>query len=597
MFRILLAVLLLLVAPAYAETPVHGIAMHGDLKYGPDFKHFDYVNPDAPKGGKLRLGALETFDSFNPYIVKGVAVDGIGLIYASLTEQSSDEPFSEYAGLAASIEVPKDRSWIIYNLRPEAVWQDGQPVTADDVTWTFDALMKDGQPFYRSYYADITKVEALGPKRVKFTFKGTNNLELPLIIGQMPVLPKHYWTAKGRNFAETTLTPPPGNGPYRIASFTPGRTITYERVKNWWGENLPVYKGRYNFDIVTYDYYRDRDVQLESFFGGGYDFHQEYTAKSWATAYDAPAVKDGRIVKKEVPNGMPQGMQAFVYNLRRPVFQDQAVRKALDYAFDFEWSNKQFAYGAYKRSNSFFSNSEMAAPDHPPEGKVREILEDFKAGLPPSVFTERYQPPKTGGSGNNRANLRMAMKILDDAGYKVGQDGLRRDPKTGKILQFEFLTNGGNAAFDRWITPFIQNLQKIGVSATFRVVDASQYVNRIINFDYDMTVTSFPESLSPGNEQREFWTSARADIPGSRNTIGLKNPVVDKLVEMIINAPTREDLVARCQALDYVLLSGNYVIPNWHIPAWRIAYWNKFGIPDKQAPYALGVADTWWAKP
>ncbi len=596
MIRLFLVALLLLIAPAKAEEPVHGIAMHGDLKYGPDFRNFDYVNPDAPKGGRLRLGALETFDSFNPYITKGVPADGIGLIYASLTEQSADEPFSEYAGLAASIEMPKDRSWIVFNLRPEAKWQDGVPVTADDVKWSFDALMKDGQPFYKGYYADVTKIDVENDHRVKFTFKGTDNLELPLIVGQMPVLPKHYWTAKGRNFAETTLTPPPGNGPYKITSFTPGRSVTYERVKNWWGENLPVYKGRNNFDTITYDYYRDRDVQLEAFFGGGYDFHQEYTAKSWATSYDAPAVKDGRIVKKEIGNGLPQGMQAFIYNIRRPVFQDQNVRKALDYAFDFDWANKQFAYGSYKRTDSFFANSDMAAPNTPPAGKVKEILELFKDQLPPSVFTERYRPPQTDASGNNRANLRTAMKILDDAGYKIGPDGIRTDPKTGKKLQFEFLTNGGNAAMERWISPFIGNLKKIGVLANFRVVDASQYVNRVMKFDYDMTVSSFPQSLSPGNEQREFWTTGRADMPGSRNMIGLKNPVVDKLVDMIINAPTREDLVARCQALDYVLLLGNYVIPNWHIPAWRVAYWNKFGIPERQAPYALGVADTWWAK-
>lgn len=598
MIRLFLIAFFALILPAYAEDvkPVHGIAMHGDLKYPADFTHFDYVNSNAPKGGKLRLSALETFDSFNPYIVKGVPADGIGLIYATLTEQSADEPFSEYAALAGSIEMPQDRSWIIFNIRPEAKWEDGKPVTADDVKWTYDALMKDGQPFYKSYYADITKVEVLTDKKVKFTFKGQGNLELPLIVGQMPVLPKHYWTAKDHKFSETTLTPPPGNGPYRIASFQAGRGIVYERVKNWWGENLPVYKGRYNFDAITYDYYRDRDVELESLLGGSSDFRQEYTAKAWATSYNAPVVKDGRVIKKEIKNGLPQGMQAFGYNLRRPVFQDQAVRKALDYAFDFDWSNKQFAYGAYKRSRSFFSNSEMAAPDSPPSGHVKEVLEEFKDQLPASVFTTRYEPPKTDGSGNNRANLRMAMKILDDAGYKIGPDGIRINPKTGKPLSFEFLTNGGNAALDRWIIPFTQNLKKIGVAATFRVVDVSQYVNRLNSFDYDVIITSFPQSLSPGNEQREFWKSDRADLNGSRNTLGIKNPVVDKLVEMIISAPTREDLVARCQALDYVLLDGNYVIPNWHIPAWRIAYWNKFGMPDKQAPYALGVADTWWMK-
>ncbi|MGB4056619.1 MAG: extracellular solute-binding protein [Alphaproteobacteria bacterium] len=590
--------LLLLSLPAWAgetaPTPIHALAMHGAPKYGANFTHFDYTNPDAPKGGALKLAGMGTFDTLNPYTVKGVSVEGIGLIYASLTEQSTDEAFTAYAGLAESIEVPEDRSWIIYTLRPQAQWEDGKPVTAEDVKWSFETLMKDGQPFYKGYYADIIKVEALSDKRVKFTFKGANNLELPLIVGQVPVLPKHYWEKK--DFTATTLEPPPGSGPYRIGKFEAGRSITYERVKGWWGENLPPYKGRYNFDSITYEYFRDRDVQLEALFGGTYDFHQEYTAKLWATAYNAPAVKDGRVIKKEVKNALPQGMQGFVYNTRRPVFQDKAVRQALDYAFDFDWGNKQFAYSAYTRSNSYFANSEMAAPDHPPEGRVKEILEQFKDKLPADIFTTRYQPPKTDGSGNNRDNLKTAMKILDSAGYKIGPGGLRVHPKTGKALEFEFLTNGGNAAFERWIMPFIQNLKKMGVKATFRVVDDTQYTNRVMNFDFDMTVSTFGQSLNPGNEQRELWASTRADTPGSRNLIGLKNPAIDALVEMMIAAPTREELVARAQALDYVLLSGHYVIPNWYISAWRIAYWDKFGQPETQAPYALGYIDTWWVK-
>ncbi len=592
--------LFLFAIPAFAQdaapAPTYGIAMHGDLKYPADFKHFDYLNPDAPKGGALRLAAMGTYDSFNPYIIKGVPADGIGLIYTTLTEQSTDEPFSQYAALAESLEVPQDRSWIIYTIRPEAKWEDGQPVTADDVKWSFETLMKDGQPFYRAYYGDVSAVEILNDKKVKFTFKSAQNLELPLIVGQLPVLPKHYWTKEGVNFTDTTMAPPPGNGPYKIASFQPGKSITYERVKGWWGENIPAFRGHYNFDTITYEYYRDRDVQLEAFFGGAYDIHQEFTAKLWATAYDAPAVKDGRIVKKEVRNGLPNGMQAFIYNTRKPVFQDQAVRRALDYAFDFDWANKQFAYGAYKRTNSYFVNSDMAAPDAPPSGRVKEILEQFKDQLPADIFTTRYQPPKTDGSGNNRENLKTAAKILDDAGYKLGKDGMRTDPKTGKALEFEFLTSGGNAAFERWIMPFIQNLKKIGVKASFRVIDDSQYTNRIMHFDFDMAGGTFGQSLSPGNEQREFWGSDRADMQGSRNLIGLKNPVVDKLVEMIIAAPTREELVARCQALDYVLLSGNYVIPNWYIPAWRLAWWDKFGQPEIQAPYAPGYLDTWWVK-
>lgn len=604
MLRTLLALLPLTILlgflPAEAAdkaAPVHAIAMHGDPKYPASFKHFDYVNPDAPKGGRLRLSALETFDSFNPYIIKGVAAEGLGLTSMTLTEQSTDEHFTAYGALAETMEMPADRSEIIFNIRPSAIWSDDVPVSADDVKFSFSTLMKDAAPYYRAYYADVVSVDVLGPKRVRFAFrKGTANLELPLIVGQMPILPKHYWTEKDRKFAETTLEPPVGNGPYRIAKFEPGRSIAYQRVKGWWGEKLPAFKGRYNFDTITYDYYRDRNVELEAFFANAYDYRQEMTAKLWATSYTAPAVKDGRIVKTEIPNKLPQGMQGFLYNTRRPVFADQAVRKALDYAFDFEWSNKQFAYGSYVRTNSYFANSDMAAPLTPPSGRVLEILTGFKDQLPPDVFTTRYVPPKSDGSGNNRANLRMAMKILDDAGWKIGKDGLRANAK-GTRLEFEFLTNGGNAAFDRWIAPFIQTLSRMGVKANFRVVDASQFVNRVNQFDFDMIVGSIPQSLSPGNEQREFWMSDRADMDGSRNYIGIKSPVVDRLVEMVIAAPDEKELIARAQTLDYVLLSGNYVIPNWHLPAWRIAYWDKFDRPQTQAPYSLGVADTWWAKP
>ena len=598
MIRHVFLAALLLSSPAFAQAthPVTSIAMHGDPKYPSGFAHFDYVNPDAPKGGALRMSALETFDSFNPYIIKGVPADGIGNIYVTLMEQSGDEPFSEYAGLAQTVAMPPDRSSITYTIRPQATWDDRRPVTAEDVKWSFDTLMKDGSPFYRGYYADVAKVEILGPRIVKFTFKNTQNREMPMIVGQLPILPKHYWTAKDHDFTQTTLMPPPGDGPYRIVKVDPGRSVTYGRVKDWWGKDLPPYKGRFNFDTISYDYYRDADVALEAFLGDGYDFRWEMAAKKWATGYASPAVRDRRIAMQVVKNGLPQGMQAFVYNIRRPVFQNQAVRQALDYAFDFDWSNKQFAYNAYIRNTSYFDNSPMAAPHRPPTGKARDVLLQFKDRLPPGIFTTRYEPPKTDGTGNDRANLRVAIKLLDGAGFKVGADGLRHDPKTGKPLAFEFLTNGSNTMFDRWIMPFIANLKKIGVTATFRVVDAAQYVNRVNAFDYDMTVMTFAQSLSPGNEQREYWKSDRAGVQGSRNYIGLENPVIDRLVEMIIASPTEDDLIARCQALDYVLLDGNYVIPNWNIPAWREAYWDKFGRPAKQAPYAMGVTDTWWAR-
>lgn len=586
-----------LLAPAGLQTdaPVvsSSIAMHGQTKYGADFTHFDYVNPDAPKGGTMHLSGPETFDNLNQFITKGISAKGLKLIYQTLLTKSEDEPFSMYGALAETIEVPKDRSWIIFNLRPEAKWHDGKPVTADDVVWTFNTIMAKGLPQYKAYYASVEKVEALDKRRVKFIFNQAGNLELPLIVGELAILPKHYWA--GRDFEATTLDKPLGSGPYKVGKVNPGRSIEYVRVKNWWADNLPVYKGRFNFDRIVFDYYRDQNITLEAFFAGEFDFHQEYTAKLWATAYDAPPVVDGRIKKQTVKNEIPQGMQAFVMNLRRPVFQDIAVRKAIAYAFDFEWSNKQFAYGAYDRTRSFFQNSEMAATGLP-EGRELEILEQFRDRLPEAVFTEEYNPPKTKGYGNNRENLKAAIKLLEEAGYQIGKDGLRVDPKTGAPLEFEFVVANTNAAFERWFGPWKKNMQRIGIKANIRVVDAAQYINMILAFDYDMIVSSWPQSTSPGNEQREYWGSDRADMSGSRNFIGLKDPVVDELIELIVTAPSREELVIRCRALDRILQAGWYVVPNWHLAAWRIAYWNKFEKPKTQAPYDLGYIDTWWAK-
>lgn len=596
--RAALLALLLMPLPALAQqdaapAPVHGLAMHGAPKYPANFQHLDYVNPDAPKGGTFRQHVVGTFDSLNPFIVKGVPAAGSTSIYETLLESSADEPFTEYGALAESLETPDDRSWVVFNLRPEAKWHDGQPVTADDVVWTFNALTSEGAPFYKAYYANIKAVEALSPQKVKFTFDMAGNRELPLIVGQMPVLPKHYWTADGRKFGETTLTPPLGSGPYKFGVVKPGESVTYTRVTDWWGKDLPLNRGRYNFDTLSYEYYRDGNVALEAFLGGRYDFRQESTAKLWATAYESPAVKDGRIKKEVVKHELPQGIQGFIYNIRKPVFQDRAVREAMSYAFDFEWSNKQYAFDSYKRSQSYFSNSDMAATALPDEAELK-ILEPFRGKLPPEVFTTVYTPPKTDGSGNNRDNLRKAAQILEAAGYVTGKDGIRTHKTTGQRLEFEFIDD--NPAFERWIMPFVQNLQKIGVKANYRSIDNAQYQNRMNNFDYDMTVMVFGQSSSPGNEQREYWGSARADTPGSRNYIGIKDPVVDALVDEIVSAPTREDLVLRCRALDRVLQWGYYLIPNWHLAAWRIAYWDKFGKPDKMPEYGLPVTETWWAK-
>lgn len=577
---------------AMAGTPKPALSLYGDLKYPADFKHFNYVNPDAPKGGELKLSAIGSFDNLNPYIIKGESADGVdALTNVTLMTQSYDEAFSMYAMLAETVELADDRSSITFNLNPKAVWDDGKPITADDVVWTFNTLQKDGAPFYRAYYSDVAKVTADSKQKVTFTFKTKENRELPLIIAQMPILPKHYWADK--KFAETTLTPPVAGGPYKISKVDAGRTIEFTRNKDWWGNALPTNKGRYNFDKITYTYFRDQNVALEAFFAGQFDFQQESIAKLWQTAYNAPPVNDGRIIKKEIENTRPVGMQAFLYNVRRPVFQDIAVRKALAYAFDFDWENKQFAFGSYKRTRSYFENSELAATGLP-STKELALLDPLKDKIPAEVFTTSYNPPSTDGSGNNRANLKTASDILDAAGYKLGKDGIRVHDKTGVRLSFEFID--ANPAFERWILPFSQNLKRIGVECKFRVLDSTQYINRMQKFDFDMTTSVIGQSDSPGNEQREFWTSAKADMVGSRNYIGIKNPAVDILVDKLIASDTREELVASTRALDRVLQWNYYAIPNWFYNKWRLAWWSKLEHPEKLSGMTPAIVDTWWVK-
>jgi microcin C transport system substrate-binding protein len=587
--RFLLAALVLLFcSPALAGEALHGVAMHGQPKYAADFTHLDYVNPDAPKGGEMRLAAQGTFDSLNPYIIKGVAAPGIGLIYQTLMSGTEDEAFSEYGQVAQSVEMPEDRGAVTFNLRKEAKWNDGRPLTAADVVWTFNTLMKDGHPFYRAYYAHVKSAVAEGPSRVTFTFDMKGNRELPLIMGQMPVLPEHFW--KGKNFAATSFDPPLGSGPYRVKSVDAGRRITYERVKDWWAADLPINKGQYNFDALVYDLYRDETALLQAFFSGAYDFRNENVAKNWQTAYDQKPVKQGLIKKEEIKHELPAGMQAFVFNTRRPVFRDARVRRALGYAFDFEWSNRQFAYGAYKRTGSFFENSELASSGLP-QGRELEILEAYRGKIPDAVFTTPFENPKTSGNGQDlRENLSTARKLLEEAGWRMGKAGVLE--KDGQPLKFEFLSD--SEMFERWINPFILNLKKLGVQANLRIVDTAQYENRMQNFDFDMTNGSFGQSLSPGNEQLDFWGSAKADVKGSRNLIGVKDPVVDDLIKQIISAPDRDELIYRTRALDRVLLSGYYVIPNWYIDHYRIAYWDKFGRPTTTPRYGLGVPETWW---
>jgi len=576
-----------LAAGASQGTVSYGLSMYGDLKYGPDFTHFDYATPNAPKGGDVKLAAIGTFDSLNPFILKGVAATGIGDTFDTLMEGSSDEPFSEYGLIAESVEVPADRSWVAFTLRPEARFHDGSPITADDVIWTFDALKSKGHPFYRSYYSRVTKAEKLGPRKVRFSFSPGDNRELPLIVGQLPVLSKAYWST--HDFEKTTLEPPLGSGPYRVASVEPGRSIVYQRVKDYWGAKLAVRAGRDNFDTIRYDYYRDTTVALEAFKAGQYDFREENVAKNWATGYDTPAVAAGLIKKEEIPNEVPTGMQAYVYNTRRAVFRDRRVREALGYAFDFEWTNKYLFYGAYTRTKSYFSNSDLASRGLPSPAEL-QILDPFRGQEPESVFTKEYAPPKTDGSGEVRSNLIPALKLLEEAGWTI-KDMRLVDKRSGEPMQFEILL--ADPSFERVTLPFAKNLERLGVIARVRTVDTAQYQNRLDNFDFDMMVANWPESLSPGNEQIDYWTSQRADVPGSRNLAGIKDPVVDKLVDLVIAAPGRQSLVDRTRALDRVLLWGQYVIPQWHIMAFRVAYWDKFDRPAIAPKYVLGF-DTWW---
>ncbi|MGH6886498.1 MAG: extracellular solute-binding protein, partial [Geminicoccales bacterium] len=533
---------------------VHGIAMHGEPKYGPDFEHFDYVNPNAPKGGTLRLSASGSFDSFNPFITKGDAAAGASAVETLLTS-SADEPFTEYGLLAESIELPADRSWVIFHLRPEARWHDGQPITADDVIFSFHTLTTEGAPLYRFYYGSVSDVQRLDEHTVKFVFGEKENRELPLIVGQMPILPKHYW--EGRDFAAVTLEPPLGSGPYRVKSFEVGRYVELERVKDYWGADIPVRVGQNNYDIVRYEYFRDRTIERQALIAGQVDFFLENSAKEWATAYDVEAVEQGLLIKERFLNQSSGGMQAFYMNTRRQIFKDRRVRRALAYAFDFQWTNKTIYYGQYAQPESFFAPTELASSGLP-QGEELEILEHFRGRIPDEVFTQEYHAPKTDGSGWPRENLTKAVEILAEAGWVV-RDMRLVNAETGQPFSFEFLyVDQGQ---ERVLLPFFHNLARLGIRVRPRLVDTSQYINRVRSRDFDMLIFNNAQSLSPGNEQREYWGSAAADEPGSRNIAGIKDPVVDELIELVIQAPTRESLVQRTRALDRVLLWGHYVIP------------------------------------
>lgn len=600
LYRIALifAVVLGASAPANAierGKPVHGLAMYGEPKYGPDFKQFEFVNASAPKGGRLRMDAAGGFDSFNPFIAKGIPAAGLNNLgndryfyfIEPLMARSGVEAYASYCLICETTEVAPDNSWQEYTLRAEARFHDGTPITADDVVFSFDTLMAKGSPLYEFYWSDVAKVEKLGPHKVRFTFKVTDNAELPMLTGELPVLSKAYWSK--RDFESSTLDVPVASGPYRIADFEQGRFITYKRDPNYWGKNLALARGAYNFDEIRIEYYRDEDVAFEAFKADRFDFQAENSSLRWATAYDKATIDAGLMVKDAFEDGQPDGIQIFVMNLRRTKFADIRVRHALALAFDFDWGNKNLSYGLFAPMTSYFAGSELAATGLP-QGEELAILEKYRGKIPDEVFTTPFTPPHTDGSGNNRENLLKARELLAAAGW-VTKDGVLTNTASGEKFEFEFLTR--QQSLEKWINPYLQNLARLGIKGQIRLVDTTQYVNRLTNYDFDMMIGGPGQSMSPGNEQREIWGSESAERDGGRNLGGIKDPAVDAIIEELINAKTRESLMAYARALDRVLLWNWYGVPQLAQGSIWWAYWARFGHPVQVPLHGPHLA-TWW---
>lgn len=570
-----------------AAEPVHGIALYGEPKYKPGFSNFDYVNPNAPKGGEVRQAVLGGFDSLNPFILKGTAASGLALLFDTLTIASDDEPFTRYGLLAETMDIAADRASITFKLRAEAKFHDGSPVTAQDVAFSYKMLKEKGSPHYRSYFNDVTAVETPDARTITFRFKDGTNRELPLIIGEFPVFSAAYYA--NRPFDQTSLDAPLGSGPYKVKAIDANRSITYQRDPGYWAKDLGPQKGHHNFDTLRYDYYRDDGVALEALMAGDLTLRQETSSSRWATAYDKPPVRQGLIQRTEIGDSSPRGMQGWVYNTRRPIFADRRVRAALAYAFDFEWTNKTLSDGKLIRTVSYFDNSELRARGVP-QGEELALLEPFRNQVPEEVFSKEYMPPQTDGSGNIRDNLRTALRLLREAGWAVKDNKLVN--ADGKPLTFEILID--NQAFERTTLPFIKNLEQLGVTATLRLLDVAQYQKRIEAYDFDMMIGIFPQSISPGNEQRDFFGAHAADIPGGRNLAGIKDPAIDALIEQVIYAPSREALVTRTRALDRLLRWGHYVIPQFHGRTTRYAHWDFYGRTGIETLQRESFDRWWW---
>ena len=597
MLRALLFALLaaLVAAPADAASPSHGLAAFDNLKYPAGFAHFDYVNPTAPKGGTLSLigsttaynASFLTFDSLNGYILKGNAAQGLSLIFDSLMTPAADEENSLYGLLAHSVTLAEDETSATFHLREAARFHDGTPLTSADVAFSLDILQQHGHPLIRENLRHLAGVEAPDPRTVILRLSGPTPKDLAMFAAQLPVFSLAYY--QRHDFAASTLEPPLGSGPYRIGDFAQGRFIDYERVAGYWGGDLPVNRGRWNFDHIRFEYFRDRTANFEAFKAGDYLFREEFTSKTWATEYDFPAVADGRVVRLTLPDERPSGAQGWFLNLRRPKFQDVRVREALINAFDFEWTNRALFYGLYVRTESFFENSPMKAEGAPSPAE-RELLQPWREQLPDEVFAAPYRPPISDGSGRDRRLLRAAAALLDEAGWRI-VDGKRQNA-AGEILDMEFLLD--EPSFERIVAPYIKNLQQLGIETSIRLVDSAQYQERLKNFDYDAVAQRFAFAPIPGVEVRNFWTSAAANTPGSYNLSGIADPVADALTEAMLQAPTREAQITAARALDRVLRAGRYWVPHWYKASYNLAFWDRFARPPLQPRYGRGVLDTWW---
>ncbi|XPV74705.1 MAG: extracellular solute-binding protein [Desulfovibrio sp.] len=583
---------LLCACPAFA-TPVHVLSIDNSMQDSTTPPYFKGVNPNAPKGGTIRLSATGTFDSFNQYSTYGVSAAGIVLTTGTLTAAHRDNPFVQYPYIAERFEITADNSWVIFHLNPNAKFSNGESVTAEDVVFTFDTLKTKGNPKYKQYYRAVEKAETTGPLSVKFVFTEKNNRELPIIVGQLPVLSKSWWQTQ--DFSKATLNPPVGCGPYKIKNFRAGYSLEYERVNNWWGQDLPIHKGRYNFDTIRFDYYRDRTVAAEAFRSGEFDYMVENTAKNWANNYVGPAFDQNLIKLLEVKHSRTAGMSGFFFNTRRGHFSDVRVREAISMMFDFNWTNTALFYGQYTRADSFFSNSDLAASSSPnglPTEEEKRLLAPWKSLLPEKLFTQKFTTVSTDGSGRIRNQMRTAMALLQSAGWHL-ENGVLKN-QSGTPFTFELLLRSGS--LERVVLPFQRNLKRLGITMNITSADSSRYTRKVRSHDYDMIYTTVRQSTHPGNEQRNFWASTSAPLKGSRNWAGISHPAVDGLVEKVILAQNKQELHTAVHALDRVLLWNHYVIPGWYSQKDRVAYWDKFGIPDYQSSRGMDRY-SWWIVP